>query len=259
MMDGPDSRRVAIAEEARASGMVRVSDLSRRFGVSTVSIRRDLAKLEEIGLLKRVYGGAVSLPSASLARSYETKLKHRLEEKKRIGRAAVGTIRDGDCVILDSGTTVLQIARALLSSVGDIGQLTVITPSFPVFRELSMVEDVQLFVLGGMYLPEYQTLVGPQTLACLRGFHANKLFLGSDGLSLDHGVTTAHVLEAEVSRAMVKAASEIIVVADSSKIDSVGFTTIIPVTDVHKLITDSEAPDEFVRELERRGVEVVLA
>lgn len=253
-----DARRTAILELVRDNGIVRVSELSQRFGISEVSIRRDLAKLEESGLLRRVHGGAVSVSAAIMPQSYEARMKRHIEEKKRIGQVAADLVQPGDCITLDSGTTVWQVARHIARIAPERKPLTIVTASLPVFRELAPVRDVQLFVLGGIYQPDFQTLVGPHTLANLRGFHVDKLFLGSDGLSLEHGVTTANVLEAEVSRAMVQTATEIIIVSDSSKINSVGFTTVIPLSRISKLITDHGAPDDFVAALRCQGVEVLL-
>jgi DeoR/GlpR family transcriptional regulator of sugar metabolism len=190
--------------------------------------------------------------------SYEARQKRHSEEKKRIGQAAAHLIQPGDCVMFDSGTTVLQVAKHLARIAADFKPLTVITASLPVFRELAQVGDIQLFVLGGIYQPDYQSLVGPHTLANLRGFHVDKLFLGTDGLSLQHGVTTADVLEAEVSRAMVQIAAEIIIVSDSSKINSVGFTTIIPVSKISKLVTDQGAPADFAAAIRDQSVDVLL-
>lgn len=254
-MPGTEARRMAILEMARDHTLIRVSELSQRFGVSPVSIRRDLQKLAEYGLLKRVHGGAVSVQQEA-SQPYSDSLQLHLEEKKRIARAAVSLIQPHDRVILDSGTTVLQLAREIAERVGELQQLTVITASWPVFRELAAVRDIHLIVLGGIYLPDYQTLVGPQTVDSLRNLHVDRLFLGADGLSLRSGVTTANVLEAEVSRAMVRAASEVVVLADSSKIDRVGFTTILALNEVHQLITDSGAPEAFTSALLAQGVRV---
>lgn len=254
-----DARRAAVMELARHDGMVRVADLSARFGVSEVSIRRDLAKLEEYGLLRRVRGGALALGGAPLTRAYEGRCRQRQQEKERIGRAAAALVRPGDHVILDSGTTVLQVARHLAATAASRRPLTVITASLPAFRELALVPETQLFLLGGMYLPDHQTLVGPQTLAALRGFHVHRLFLGTDGLSFDNGVTTANVLEAEVSRAMIAIADEVVVVTDASKVGVAGLTSILPLAGIGTLVTDAAAPDGFVAALRGMGVEVVLA
>jgi DeoR/GlpR family transcriptional regulator of sugar metabolism len=238
--------------------MVRVSELSQRFGVSQVSIRRDLEKLVEYGLLKRVHGGAVAVRQEAGEEFYGHKLVLHLEEKRRIARAAVGLIHPRDRIILDSGTTVLNAAQEIAQHAGELKQLTVITASWPVFRELAPVRDITLILLGGIYLPDYQTLVGPQTVAGLHNLHFDRLFLGADGLSLQSGATTSNVLEAEVTRAMVRTADQVTVLTDSSKINNVGFTTVVPISQIHQLITDDGAPADFVNTLREQGVEVIL-
>lgn len=252
-----DVRRLAILEAIKESKLVRVSELSKQFGVSEVSIRRDLVKLGEYGLLRRVHGGAVTVVEET-NHFYDEKQGRRQAEKQRIGKAAVGLIKPGDRIILDSGTTVLEIAREIARTPALLERLTVITASFPVFRELSAARTLHLVVLGGQYLPEFQTLVGPHTLSGLRDLHADKLFLGADGLSFESGVTTSNVFEAEASRAMIRAAHEIIIVADSSKVNAVGFATIMPLTAAHRLVTDSAAPDAFTVSLRDQGVELLL-
>ena len=255
-MAASDARRMAILELVRTGKVVRVADLSRQFGVSEVSVRRDLGWLEECGLLKRVHGGAVASSSA-MPYDEDGNTPH-LEEKQRIGRAAAQLVRPGERIILDSGTTVREIARQIAAQAANLQPLTVITASLRAFRELSLARGLGVIVLGGIYLPDFQTLVGPQTVAALQDLHVDKLFLGADGLSLAHGITSANVLEAEASRAMARAAAETIVVADSSKINSAGLATIIPLARIHTLITDCAAPPEFVAALEQQGVKVVL-
>jgi len=253
-------RRLAILAELTHSQAVQVADLSRRLGVSEVSIRRDLARLESEGMLRRIHGGAVVMPgaaSASAVRPQNSNLV-RASEKHRIGYAAAGLIQPGDRVIFDSGTTVLQVAAHLPEDLRHSGNLTAITNSLPVVRELGPNQGVHLILLGGVYLPQYEVVVGPQTIEQLRSLHADRLFLGADGLTLSRGVTTANVLEAEVNRATIAAALQVVVVADSTKIGLIGLTSIVPLTGISTLITDAEAPAEFVSELRRQGVEVVL-
>ncbi len=257
-MAGTEARRQAILEAVKANKLVRVAELSRQFGVSEVSIRRDLVKLGEYGLLRRVHGGAV-VAVEQPDHLYDDKQRLRLAEKQRIGRAAAALIKPGERIILDSGTTVLEIAREIARNPGRWERLTIITASYPVLRDLSALRSINLIVLGGMYLPDYQTLVGPHTLDALRDLHADTLFLGADGLSFASGVTTANVLEAEASRAMIRAAARIVVVADASKINTVGFATIMPLTAAHTLVTDAGAPAAFVNQLRDQGVQVILA
>jgi DeoR/GlpR family transcriptional regulator of sugar metabolism len=259
MPQNADERRALILEHLARDQIVKVAELSDRFAVSEVSIRRDLDRLDRLGLLKRVHGGAVAIPNAALGQSHVAKMRHHVEEKERIGRAAAQMIRYGDRLIFDSGTTVLQVARNISGDLLNAGNLTVITGSLPIVQELGPWKGLHLIVLGGIYLPDYQMIVGPQTIENLNGLHADKVFLGTDGLTFSHGVTTANMLEAEVDRAMVEAASEVIVVADSSKIGVIGLTTIIPVVKINKLITDDQAPSDFIAALQQQGVEVILA
>jgi len=250
-------RRESIAQQLAEENVVRVAELSRRFGISEVSIRRDLERLEHQGLLQRVHGGAVAVALGSRAGELASAAAPHVDEKRRIGQAAAGLICPGERVIFDSGTTVLEVARSLNEDQAGAGSLTAITSSLPIVRELGHRPWVNLLLLGGIYLPEYRVVVGPQTIENLRGLHADKMFLGTDGLTLDHGLTTANVLEAEVDRAMVRAAAQVIVVADSSKIGCAGLTTIIPLDEVHVLVTDRAAPEGFLEHLGSLGIQVI--
>ena len=250
-------RRSTILEVLNRIRSVRVADLSLQLGVSEVSIRRDLQILEEHGLLKRVHGGAVALDPGE-----ETPLAARMDvqrdKKERIGRAAAQMVHRGESLIFDSGSTPLQVARCLDSDLLQSGNLTIITAHLPVVRQLGHWPGVHLILLGGIYVPAYEVLVGPQTVEQLKGLHVDKIFLGADGMTLSHGFTTANVLEAEVDRAMTQAATEVIVVSDSSKIGGIGLTTIMPVSGIDKLITDTDAPLDFVAALRDLGIQVIL-
>jgi DeoR/GlpR family transcriptional regulator of sugar metabolism len=254
-----DRRRHAILEELTLRQAIRVTELSRSFGVSEVSVRRDLTHLERQGLLRRIHGGAVPVPNPAVPpmRQGPGEVVH-AAEKARIGRAAAALVRPGDRLLLDSGTTVLEVARHLPTDLRETGNLTVITGSLPVVRELGPCKGIHLILLGGVYLPQFEVVVGPQTVAQLKALHADKLFLGADGLTLAKGVTTANVLEAEVDRAAIDAASQVIVVADSSKIGLIGLTTIMLLSEVRQLFTDAAAPAEFVDALRRGGADVIL-
>ena len=167
-------------------------------------------------------------------------------------------VTPGDRLILDSGTTTMQVAAHLSNNLLADGNLTVITASLSIVRQLGAHKGLHLIVLGGIYFPDYELMVGPQTIETLKSLHADKMFLGTDGLTFSQGLTTANVLEAEVDRAMVRAATEVIVVADSSKIGGIGLTTIMPLSGIHKLITDTDAPADFVARLRQLGIDVIL-
>ena len=253
-----EQRRSLILTELGRTQSLRVAELSDHLGISEVSIRHDLQILEDLGLLKRVHGGAIAVPDQTAGEALSARWYQNLEKKERIGRAAAQMIQRGNRLIIDSGTTPLQVARHLPPELLASGNLTVITASLPIGREVGSHPGIHLILLGGVYLPAYDLVVGPQTIDNLKNLHADKLFLGTDGLTFTQGITTANVLEAEVDRAMVNASSEVIVVSDSEKIGVIGLVTIMPLTEIDKLVTDSEAPQDFVEALRGQGVDVTL-
>jgi DeoR/GlpR family transcriptional regulator of sugar metabolism len=252
-----DERRALIGEALGQDREVKVAELSRRFCVSEVVIRRDLLRLEQQGLLKRIYGGAIALPRAVVG--IPMGFLDNLAEKERIGRAAAEMVRDGDRLILDSGTTVLQLARHLPGELLSEGNLTVITNSLHIVREVGPWKGIHLMLVGGIYLPEYDIVVGPKAVEVLHEWRVDKAFVGAAGLSLARGISTRNVLEAEVDRASVEAAAEVILLCDSSKIGVDRLATVVPVSRIHKLITDRKAPADFVDAVRDMGIEVILA
>jgi DeoR/GlpR family transcriptional regulator of sugar metabolism len=253
-----EQRRSEIIEALHRNQTVKVAELSAQLHVSEVSIRRDLQILEEKGLLKRVHGGAIPLTKNNHGSLLSMRMRENREKKERIGHAAAGLIKEGDRIIIDSGSTPLQIAHHIPKDLLLNGSLNIITCSLPVIKEIGAFPSVHLILLGGLYLPDYEIIVGPQTVEQLKGLHADKLFLGTDGITLSHGITTANVLEAEVDRAMARSATEIIVVSDSSKIGLIGLAPIMPLANIHKLVTDKDAPTDFIEALCKQGVEVLL-
>jgi DeoR/GlpR family transcriptional regulator of sugar metabolism len=253
-----ENRRSLILEELAENREVKVAGLSQRFAVSTVVIRHDLERLERHGFLKRVHGGAIALPRALVGEANVADFRNHAIEKERIGRAAAQLVFPGDRVILDSGTTVLEAAHSLPGDLLNHGNLTVVTNSLHIVRELGPWSGVQLLLLGGIYLPQYDIVVGPKTVSALRELSVDKTFVGAKGLTLERGITTSNVLEAEADRAAVEAAREVILLADSSKIGVDSLTTLTRLDKVHKFITDCGAPAEFVRALEEMGIEVIL-
>ena len=187
------------------------------------------------------------------------KVRLHAEEKRRIGQTVAEMIRPGEYVVLDSGSTVVEVARYLQADPrkGE-GKITVITGSLPVIQLLAHRPDVEVVIIGGLFYPQYETVVGPQATAFLQDLNADKFIMATDGITFERGYTTNHPLEAELMRAMDRISSETIVVADSSKIGRSGFVSVLPVDGVDALVTDSGAPVDFVREMEELGVRVTL-
>ena len=252
-------RREQITNLVEAAPRVSVAELAAQFGVTDVSIRRDLTTLEEMGLLRRVHGGAVATTREHGRNAYALRARTALEEKKRIGAAAAALVSQGDIVAFDSGSTVAQVAAHISRPLRRSNALTVVTSSLPILDEVGRWESPHLVCLGGLYLPEHQALVGPQTVADMRGLSADIAFLGCDGLTLETGLTTPHVLVAEVGAVIASRGRRVVVVADSSKIGRQGFTTIVPLSEIHVLVTDQAADPEQVERVREMGIEVILA
>jgi DeoR/GlpR family transcriptional regulator of sugar metabolism len=258
-MTATRDRRSQIAELVAEEEQVDVSVLATHFGVSDTSIRRDLMVLEGQNRLKRVHGGAVAPHVAARNTVVSVKLREHQDEKRRITAAAAGLIDPGNVVLFDSGTTVAQVPAHFPAQLRSTNAITVVTHSLLVVEEMAASEGRHLICLGGLFLPDYQAFVGPQTVASLRGFSADIAFLGCDGLTVEAGITTPHVLIAEVGCTMAARARRVVALADSSKLGRYGFTTIVPLAQVDVLITDSGADPEEVAKIRAAGVEVMLA
>jgi DeoR/GlpR family transcriptional regulator of sugar metabolism len=252
-------RREQIARQLENVERVSVSGLAAEFGVTDVSIRRDLSLLEEAGRLRRVHGGAVPASRGHARGAFAARLKEHRDAKARIGALAAGLIRSGDIVVFDSGTTVAQVAAHVPGPLRRPNAITIVTNSLLVVDEVGAWDSPHLICLGGLYLPDYQAMVGPQTVADMRDLSADIVFIGCDGLTAETGLTTPHVLVAEVGATMAARAQRVVVVADGSKVGRRGFTPIAPLAAVDALITDGTADGEELDRARELGLEVIVA
>lgn len=251
-----DERRGLIREMVQAKGRVTVDELAARFGISVVTIRSDLNALAAVGAVVRTHGGAlVQRDTEELPITVKQKLHH--DQKVRIAVEAARLIRDGETIVLDSGTTTAEIAKQIRGL--RLQSLNVITNALNIAVLLANTPHVNLIMLGGQLRPNSYSLSGPQAVAALQGLYADRLFLGVDSLDPDIGLMTPHLLEAQLNAQMLKISREVIAVADSSKLMTRNLSVIAGVEQLDKLITDSGADPTIVAELRRRGVEVVLA
>jgi DeoR family fructose operon transcriptional repressor len=226
------------------------------FKVSPASIRRDLQSMEEAGLLQRTHGGAVSSLPAAAEASLPQKESRFSAEKAAIARLALGFIENGDTIMLDAGTTTLQIARQLKQR--KESGIKVVTNSLGVAAELA-ASDLEVVVTGGTLRARTLALVGPIATATMASLHVDKLFLAATALDLNKGVTSPNLTEAQAKRAMIEAAAEVILVTDHSKFGRVAFAHVCSLDQIQRVVTDAAAPGEFVDELRKRGVHVSLA
>jgi DeoR/GlpR family transcriptional regulator of sugar metabolism len=242
-------RQDAILDQVTREGGARVAELVERFGVSDMTVRRDIQVLAQRGLVARVHGGAAAVSEHFTADEPEFKVKSALQpaEKRAIAAAAAGLVEAGSSVALSAGSTTYAVAQALC----DVPRLTVITNSLPVADMLhaQAPPDVTVILIGGVRTRS-DALVGPVALAVLRDLHVDWLFLGVHGMDLRSGLTSPNMSEAETDRAMIASAHRLVVVADHSKWNVVGLAAIAPISEVDILVTDDKLPEPARRALE---------
>lgn len=251
-----EERRRAMVDLAKKDGRVTVDDLAARYAVSAVTVRGDLEALERAGLLKRSHGGAIPPEPSQQDIPLTIKEARRLAEKRRIGEAAARMIGDGETVILDSGSTTVEIARCIRQR--KWGSLTVITNALNIALELTGLPTVRVMMLGGMLRQTSYSLAGPDAERALSRLSADRLFLGVDGLDTVIGVTTPDQQEASLNTMMVRASREVVAVLDASKLGQRSLAVIAPIAELDVVITDTSAPPKDVQSLRDQGVEVVL-
>lgn len=246
-------RRDSIIQIIQKNGKVRVDTLSDKFDVSSVTIRNDLDFLEKKGIVHRTHGGALLRKSVYEDPSLEEKQQLYRKEKQRIGEKAVELIKDGDSILLDSGTTAMEIAQRLNGK----KNLTVMTNAINLALKLGNLESMSVMLTGGLLRKESFSLVGPEAEATISNYYFDKLFLGVDGLDINFGLTTPNPMEAQLNRIMVERAQQVIAITDSSKFGRHSFSYICDVDVISTLITDTNISVEFERELLRRNIDVI--
>ncbi|MGO9582032.1 MAG: DeoR/GlpR family DNA-binding transcription regulator [Acidimicrobiales bacterium] len=249
-----DSRLRSIVEVIDDNGAVGVEDLAELLGVSTATIRRDLARLAGEGVITRSHGGAMRA-DAGLEVPISYRRGRAVAQKRRIAAAAATLIGEGAIVGITGGTTTMEVARALTP----VRKLTVVTNALNVGMQLARHGNIRLVLTGGVCRTASFELSGPIAESTLSGYNLDVAFVGVDGIDVDAGCTTHDDAEARANAALVRKARHTIIVADSSKIGRVTFASICPLDLVAQLITDNEADPQAVSRLEAAGLRVVLA
>ena len=253
----PEERQQAIASLVMAKGRASVTELAQAYEVTTETVRRDLAVLDKAGIVRRVRGGAVPVRALHLVEPGVGECDvTRAEYKDAIAVAAAEFFPlSGASVLLDAGTTTMRIAAQVPTD----RSLVVVTNSVPIAARLATMPTVSLQLLGGRVRGVTQAAVGEQALRVLDTLRVDIAFLGTNGISVRHGLSTPDSDEAAVKRAMVRAANYVVVAADSSKVGREDFVSFAPISCVDTLITDPEISAEASRELTEQGVEVICA
>lgn len=249
-----EERRQAILALVAGRGRVAVSELSSHFGVSEVTIRADLQALAEQKLIVRTHGGAVPANPGATELALVLRRQRQVQEKGRIGAAGAELIADGDAVFLDSSSTSLAIAHHLKER----RYVTVVTNGMEVARELLDAPAIDLVVVGGLLQRETMSLVGVHGLDALDEFNLQKGFFGAHGISLEAGLTDVSHDEAAVKRQLAARCAQVIAVLDATKWGRVGVASFARIDEVHRVITDANAPAHIVQSVTARGIVVTV-
>ncbi|WP_404827834.1 DeoR/GlpR family DNA-binding transcription regulator [Conexibacter stalactiti] len=246
----PAQRRQQILQAVRA-GTAHVAELARVFDVSEMTVRRDLRALARDGKLERVHGGAVdTVPE----RPFEEIALKGQAVKNRIGAAAAALVADGQTVMIDIGTTTLQVARHLRGR-----DVTVVTTSLAVYDELRNDPDVELVLSGGLVRRNYLSLVGVLAEDSLKQLNVDIAFIGTSGVAEDLSVWDTTMVEVPIKRAMIAAAAEVVLLADAEKFSMPGAVRICGADSLHHIVTDADIPATRRAAIEDAGIEVTIA
>ncbi|WP_263372934.1 DeoR/GlpR family DNA-binding transcription regulator [Granulicella aggregans] len=249
-----EERRMQILQILRAEGRAKVNELVRRFNTSAVTIRSDLNELDQRGLVQRSHGGAVIHDTVFRESPVHERIKSQSKEKQRIGAMAATLVREGETIILDSGTTALEVARNLKN----IQNVQVITNGVNIAAELLNSRNTQIIMMGGTVRNDSASIVGRQTEDMLEQFSADKLFLCGAGCDPDFGVSGTNLEETMANRAMLRAAREIIVVADASKFSKRSMSLIASFSEVDIVISDESLLPELQERIKSFGCKLIL-
>ena len=248
-------RHQAILAIARRDGRVEVKNLADEFDVTPETIRRDLTLMERRGLVQRAHGGAIPAERLGVEPSVAAREAVLANEKLDIARAALAELPDGGSIILDAGTTTVQLASLLPADI----ELTVVTNSITVATMLTTKPNVELHLLGGHVRNRTLAAVGPWTADALAGVSVDVAFMGINGITVERGLTTPDIDEARVKAALIASARRTVVLADHTKFGRQDFATVAPLSVVDTIVTDAGIDPELSLELELAGIDVVIA
>ncbi len=248
-------RKERILRLIQEKGRVTVDELVKNFAVSGATIRRDLELLERENLITRAHGGAVSKSRVSLEPDYSEEKQKFLEEKRRIGKEASKLVEEGEVIFLESSSTVLEMAKNIRNK----SNLTVVTNSLDIVRELYQTTGIELIMTGGSLKKRVRAFVGPLAELTLSQMRIDKAFMGVSALDIDHGMTTATVEEAETRKKIIEASNKIVALMDHSKLGKQHFIFVTSIEKIDVIFTNRGIPQKTREEMERRGIEVRVA
>ncbi len=231
-----------------------VADLSRKFGVTEETIRRDLEKLESEGLAQKTYGGAILNENPNADLSYTVRQKANVDKKKAIAREVAKLIENGDHIMLDASSTAVYIAKELKSK----KNLTIITTSIEILLELVDVTGWRILGTGGTMKEGNLSFIGPQSEQMLTNYHVDKAIVSCKGIDMKRGFTDSNEADAHIKKVILDSANTRILVADSTKFERVSFAKSCDFEDIDIFVTDARPTDEWIARFDSRNVEVMF-
>jgi DeoR/GlpR family transcriptional regulator of sugar metabolism len=249
----PERQKQILSMLAR-QGRLSVNEIVEQFSISVATARRDLESLAAQGKAQRVHGGVIAAEQAPPELPILERENEQADEKIRIGRATAELIADKETVFLGSGTTVLEVAKNLR----DRKNLTVITNSLPVLNALAGIKEITVISLGGMLRDSELSFIGHITEQALAEVRADKVIVGTRGISLEHGLTNDYLQETLTDRAILKIGREVIIVADHTKVNRVATVLLAPLDVMQTFVTDTKADKKFIQALKKTGIDVVI-
>jgi DeoR/GlpR family transcriptional regulator of sugar metabolism len=250
-----EERRDALLELLKRDDVGQLSVLADTLGVSTSTVRRDLDKLEELGSVRRIRGGALYVDVRDTDPPWDSRWREHAQQKRIIGAAAAGLVREGEMVFLDAGSSCVFLAEQLRGTKG----ITVVTNSLPVMWELSDDSGVNLVAIGGEFNFEEKYFYSLRFEQELAQMHLDKFFMGILSIDAEHGLSESHLAEISVKQALMRASRQRIVLADGAKVGRASNFRLCAISDIDVLVTDAGADVDKLEQLEQAGVRVVVA
>lgn len=250
-----EERQQHILDRARTAGRVDVNSLAEVLDVTPETVRRDLTILERHGVLRRVHGGAIPVERLGFEAGIEARIERYLAEKERIAKAALSHLPDEGTILLDAGTTTLRLAELLPRD----HELTIVTNSLGIAATVAQRPNLSLYLLGGRVRGRTLAAVGTWVTDALREVFVDVAFIGTNGLSVERGLTTPDQSESAAKHAMIRSARRSVVLTDHTKIGVDHFARFADLSDIAAVITDNGLDPETAAEIEAMGPEVVLA
>src|SRR5579864_1303717 len=248
-----ETRRRHLMDLIAGRGFATLTEIVESLGVSESTVRRDLEALDQAGAIKRTHGGAVCVAEGQAMPAFEERTTTAIAEKRAIGRTTASLIENGDTVLLDGGTTTLEVARALVGR-----PVQVVTNSLPIAQLLASNKAADLILIGGYVYPRTGVALGPLAIAMMQGIRVHKAILGAGGITPE-GVYNSNSLLVETERQMMECGQEVIIVADHTKFGRLSLSWLCGLEAIDRLVVDPNLPDEYRQRLDDAGVEIQLA